>query len=448
MKVTLFNKCLGLNDARAFGTQIMKTDPRDPEAGQAELVDCLNLTFSDDGCLENIPGFTTVLTHTAPVTSLSAGSRFFFSDGVDTNEWTGGTTVVKRFPLLTGPLCHTLLDTRLSAGAAVYRSRPGTVMEAATVGVNPDPATSKPLYAMPLFAHAFVYNGIAYAVNAADPRFLQYSSAYGYDLFPLGDAFIGHATAIMQAGAIPGVMVTTHAGGIMVYAGMNISDFKPRFYPCKPIDKTLFSGFVSKAVGYIHLLLCADGIYAVLPDASFVQLAEAVGKVGGLNGSYVGSAVSERKYLAVGDLCTVEYDFKNKGVLKRGSFGASAVCGYGGEIYCAIGTLIVKLATEIGTEGSMMTLPFSDFSAPGVKSFEALYFTGTSTGEMIITATDQTGKSWEHEVCDELANVSNYRIKTPKGTLGNHVSLKIESSGGQFRVEELQAMFAASKLSR
>lgn len=445
MKLTLFNKCLGLNDARAFGTQIMKTNPRDPEAGQAELIACNNLTFTDDGCLETVPDLVTVITHSAPVTGLSAEERFFYADATDTNEWVAKTSFVKRFPLLTGAICHTPIDVRLSTGAAVYKSLAGTAMTVATVGTDNRPDKTKPVYAMPAYNQAFAYNGFLYGINSDDPRFLQHSSAYGFDLWQLGDDFIPHATAVMQAGAIPGVMVTTHANGVTVYDGMNKSNFVKRFYPCLPINKTLFSGLVSKAIGYLHVMLCADGVYAVLPDASFVRLTENIDNAAAFNTAYVGATAVDRKYLAVGDTSIVEFDFKNKGLLKRSSNGASGVCRYEGAVYLAHDEFISKLDSAIGTSTASLTLPYSDFSAPGKKSLEALYFTGTIEGCLLITATDQTGLSWEIEVDDELTNVSNYRIKTPKGMLGNHISFKFETTGGQFRLEELTAMFAASK---
>jgi hypothetical protein len=449
-KVTLFNKCLGLNDARAFGTQIMKTNPRDPEAGQAELIDCRNLTFTDDGCLEKIPALVAVLTHTAPVTGLSAGSRFFFQDGVDVNEWTGGITVVKRFPLVPGSVVHTPIDVRVAAAATVHKSvNPSTAMVTATVGTNPNPATSKPFSAMPVYKQAFIHGAKLFAVNAADPRFLQYSEDYGYDLWALGDGFIPHATNIMQAGAIPGVIVATHANGVTVYSGD--FPFEKKFYPCLPLDKTLFSGQVSKAVGYLHVLLCVDGIYTVTPEGIFARLTEAIDFVTAFNTSYVGATTTDRKYLAVGNLHTIEFDFKNNGLLKRDSFAATGVCRYGDTAYLSVGSQVMKLGAEIDTGGTFpcsMTLPYSDLSASGVKSLEYLYFTGTMSGDMTITATDQTGKTWEVEVSDELVNVSNYRIKTPKGVLGNHISFKLECTSGAFRIEELTAVFAASKRSR
>jgi hypothetical protein len=170
-----------------------------------------------------------------------------------------------------------------------------------------------------------------------------------------------------------------------------------------------------------------------------------------LNTSYSCSTVLAGKYLAFGNSLAIEYDFKTKATLKRSTFGITGACVWNGVNYFASGNNIVTAGTEIDATsnfGCSMTLPLSDMGAPGTKSFEALYFTGTMNGDMTITATDQTGRSWERSVSGELVGVTNYRIKTPKGKLGNHVSIAIECTVGAFRLEELRATFAASKRSR
>lgn len=453
MAITLFKKCLGLNDSRAFGTQKMITDPRDPRIGEVELIDCSNLTITSDGSLEKIAPLVPVLTHGSAITNISAGSRFFFQDGIDVNEWTGGTTVVNRFPILEGQVAHTPIDSRVSTTTKVYRSKNAApTMEEAIVGVNPNPTTSKSFYQMPAFDHAFVYGVKLYIVNHADPRFLQYSEDYGYDLYAVGDNHIGSTQPILEAGAITGSMITTHAEGVSLYAGTGPHDFAKRYYPCGVLDNTLYSGFVSKAMSNVHVWLCDDGVYMVDPSGAIVNLTvNQIENLSSLNTLYYCSTVQDGKYLAFGDRCTVEYDFLMKTFLKRDSFGITSAAVWKKKNYFSSGSVISTYGDNIDTTGNFgcsLTLPFSDMSSPGKKSFEVLYFSGSIDGDVVITATDQLGVSWEKEVSGELINVSNYRIKTPRGLLGNHISIKIESTSGAFRLEELTATFSSSKRSK
>jgi hypothetical protein len=452
-RAILFRKCLGLNDARAFGTQKMITDPRDPEAGNVELIDCLNLTTTPDSCLEKLPPLVTVLDTGAPVTSLSSGSRCMFGDGTNIKEWTGGSTVVTRFPAQYGLTIHTPLDARVASGGKVYKSiNPSGAMVEALVGSYTGPPVQKPFSAMPVFKQAFVYNAKLYAVNAADPRFIQYSEDYAYDLYNLADNSIGSALPVWESGAIPGVMLTTHDGGVTVYSGAGPHDFTKKFYPCNVIDKTLYSGFVSKVYGYSHIFLCDDGVYVVGPSGDLVNVTvDQTDHIDVLNDSYSCTTVLSGKYLAVGNRLGIEYDFKTKSLLKRSSFGIAAACVHNGVNYFAVGNTIAGLGSDIDSSGAYscsMTLPYSDFSARGKKSIEALYFTGTIDGDVTITATDQTGNSWNKEISVELVNVSGYRITTPRGYLGNHISISIECTSGVFRLEELTASFNASSRTR
>jgi hypothetical protein len=136
----IFRKCLGLNDIVSLGSQ-----KHDNSSGETELIDCLNVTTTRDGCIEKTPAYTTVITHSAPVVSLSADSRFMFQDAIDTNEW-NGTSITQPFALVTGEICHTALDVRVNNGTTIYKSLNGSVSSSATVlgNLSAIPATSKP----------------------------------------------------------------------------------------------------------------------------------------------------------------------------------------------------------------------------------------------------------------------------------------------------------------
>jgi len=403
-----------------------------------------------------LPPLLAALDTGATITQLSAGSRLLFSDGIDTKEWMPNNSVVNRFPATTGPIAHTLVDTRVSAATKNYKSiNPTGAKAEAVVGTHTGPATAKRFFAMPLFKQAFIYNAKLYLINKADTRFIQYSEDYAYDLYRLGNNHIGSMFATLQAGAIPGVVLTTHAEGISVYSGMGpLGDgFTKKFYPCAPIDKTLYSGFVSKAYGYSHVFLCEDGVYVVGPDGVPHNVTvEQLTHLEKLNTSYTCATVDQNgKYLAFGNALCLEYDFRNKGLLTRALFGIAGACKWGKTDYFAAGQKIVTPGSAIDVTGSFscsVTLPYSDLSAKGRKSIAALYFTGTLVGAVTITATDQTGVSWSREVVEDWVNVANCYIKVPKVFLGNHISFKIECTYGSFRLEELRAEIIASERSR
>lgn len=451
MVTTLFKRCLGFNDARAFATQKMVTNPRSPEVGNVEFIDCLNLTTTTDGAVEKVAPFATALTHSAPITNISAGKRFIYQDGVDTKEW-DGVNIATVGAILDGPIAHTPIDCRISTAGSVYKSiASGTAVQQAVLGTNPNPTTSKVFAAQPAFDHAFVYNAKLYAINHSDPRFLQYSEDYHYDLWDLGDGFIGHTLPILQAGAIPGVMLTAHDGGVTVYTGTDpATGFVKRFYPVDFLDGTLYSGFVSKAYGYGHIFLGHDGVYLVGIDGELKNLTTAVtDHIGWLNSSYTCATMHAGKYLAFGNNVCIEYDFETKSVLKRSTSGVKAATIWNKQPYFAIGSTIATLGTEIdtGNIAASATLPFSDWGYAGVKFIECFYFTGEISGDVLITATDNTGKFWEVEV-SEVGKVSKYRIKTPGGAMGTHISIKIDCTSGAFRMEELTAVVTNSKRSR
>lgn len=454
----LFSRCLGLNDSKAFGTHYAN-----PKTGATELVDCLNITTTSDGAVERVAALVPVLTHTAPVTSISAGQRFVYQDAINTLEW-NGTEVAAIGAVLTGPVAHTPIGVRVSAGNKVYKSSiAGAALSEAVRGDlnNLPDADKKPYFAQPAFKQAFECNGILYGINAADPRFLQHSEYGHFDVFAIGDAHIGHVAPILQAGAIPGVMICTHVDGVSVYTGRNMDDFVKKFYACRVIDGTLFSGFIGKTYttkdgshtyGHCHVFMCVDGVYIVTGEGELINLTAArTSQLDVLNGAYTPylcATLQGAKYLAFGANVCVEYDFETNSVLVRNPVGVTAAAIWNNTNYYASGSTVAVMGTEVDADGSAsLTLPFSDLGASGIKSLEALYFTGTIGGEVRFTATDQTGRFWSVTV-EAIGTVSNYRIKTPRGMLGNHLSFTVDCVSGAFRMEELRAAFSASQRTR
>jgi len=450
----LFSKCLGINDSVA-----LRTHKTNPDTGETELLDCLNVTTTPDGAIETVAPFVTAFTHSAPITGISAGKRFIYTDALSTSEW-NGTDHAAIGALLLGHIAHTPLDVRLATTTKVYKgSVAGAALTEAVLGTTTDiPATSKTYAGQPPFTKSFVYNGFLYGVNKADPRFLQYSEYAHYDVWNIADNFIGHRDAIIDAGAIvsekagqTGGIICLHADGVSVYDGANPGDFSQKFFPCSPIAGTLYSGFVSKAYGYAHIFLCDDGIYTIDPDGNVVNLTVSTFQhVSGLNSSYTGAIVAGGKYLAFGNSVCVEYDFRTKTAMKRAPDGVTGAAIWNDTPYFATGSTVATLASAAG-EGSLaassVTLPYSDFGVSGAKSLSDLYFTGTATDDLLITATADNGTIWE---ITEPApgSVYNHRIKTPRILLGNHLSLKLETDSGAFRLETLRATFTPSYRSR
>lgn len=438
----LFKTCLGFTDSPAISSQ-----PVNHKTGATELVDCLNLTTTPDGCVQKVPGFATVLTHTAPVTGVSAGKRFFFRDGVDINEWTGGTTVVNRFPVLDGPLLHTPIDVRVSGTTKVYKSVDAApAMQEALAGTNPGPATSVDLQKMPLFESAFMHGARAYVCNG---RFLQYSEHYAYDLWNIGDGFIGHQINILQGGAIPGLILLAHAEGVTLYTGGDprSPEAVKLFYPCRYLAGTLYSGFVPELNRHAHVFLCADGLYAVTADTAMVKLSESrLEFADKLNDSYSGVVMVREKYLAYGDRICVEYDFKTKSLMKRSS-PVSGCCLYNDTPYFAKDSTVSTFAdTADLTVPCSMTTPYSHLGAAGRKSFDSLYLTGEiSGGELEITLFDQDQdepERWTVGV-DDVGVIQNKRVKLPRGVVGSKVAFRLAMETGYFRLEEARVVFGA-----
>jgi hypothetical protein len=450
----LFKRCLGLNDIHSFATQQNNPKPDDPNAGNTELIDCLNLTTTRDGALESLPALVTAFTHSAPITNISADKRFMFQDSIDTLEWTG-TDIYNRFPICDGPIAHTPVDVRVCTPSAVYKSRNNVLtMEQALVGTNPNPITSIPFYQMPLYDQAFVYNAKCYVVNAADKRFLQYSEDYHYDLWALGDRFFSFKDEILQSGAVfsekpnqTGAICLVHAYGVSILDGSNPTDFTTKYYDCTVIDGSLFSGFISKLYGYGHVFLCDDGVYMIDADGTMVDLTIGLTSyLKSLNTVIHSATVHDGKYIACGDLCSIEYDFYTKTILKHSCMGVSTTV-WRDQPWFASGEFV----KTYGIDDSLlldasMQLPYSNLGNDGAKSIYDMYFTGTINGTLSIAAYCNEEKTWEKTI-DGIGTVSNYRIKTPSCVLGNHVSFKL-SSTNKFRLEKLTASYNPSQRSR
>lgn len=452
MKIAqIFTKCLGINDAKFIGSQKF-----DPKTGETEFIDCLNITTTQDNCVEKIAAFTPDITHSATVQSISADTRFIYQDAVDTNEWLGGIVIDTPFPTITGGVIHTPVDVRVSYTGLVYKTRniTPTLVELALVGDNPLPQTSKPYYEIPVYTSGFTYNGTLYLVNADDNRFLQYSEPYSYDLYALGDNFLYSKTPIVQAGGAladvdkSGCIVTMHAEGVTVYVGTNPKDFKRLWYPCDPKAGSLYSGFISKVYGYGHMFLCNDGVYIITANGDLTNLTiNQTNYIDTWNTTYTSAIVHKGKYLAFGDVICVEYDVITKTCVKRSSFNVKSATRWNNETYFAVDNTICHIAPDIDTTDNFtayIVFPYSDFGGFGAKNISDLYFTGTLTGKCTISAIDKTGDNWSVDV-EELGTVFGHRIKVPRKTLDNHVSFRIDCLSGAFRLEEFKAVYSTSK---
>ena len=441
MEAILFRKCLGYTDSDALSTV-----QSNPETGETQLTGCSNMTVTDDGAIQTIPATQAVLTHTSPVTSLSAGSRLFFADGIDTYEVVSGSSV-KRFPLAVGPMIHTPIDARLSTGTKVYKSaNPSGAMTEAVVGANPGPETSVAYAGMPVFGGGFVLGGRLYAHQG---KFLHYSEPYRYDLWNQGDGYVPHAENILQSGAVPGCSVSAHAGGVSVTVGgdpLAAAVPVPRRYPCAYLPGTLYSGFLSRSAGYGHVFMCDDGVYMVAVDGAFARISDdALDDAGSLNNVYHGAIVADGKYLAYGDNVAVEFDLSLKAVMLRSS-GVTAACVIGDTPHLAVGNSIETPTDTFSASGDCsFTLPCSALGAGGRKTFEALYLTGEFVGELEITLLDHVidgePERWTIGQTD-LGVVHNHRVKLPRATVGSRTSMRFSISGGGMRVEEVRAMFS------
>lgn len=441
----LFKRCLGLNDSKSN-----LAPGADPKTGETQIIGCSNVTVTYDGFIEKAPALSTVYTHSEPLTRVSAGSRLFFGDATNIYEYVGGATpVATRFPVLDGAMIHTPIDVRVSGSAKVYKSvNPTGAMTEAIVGSNPDPDDSVAYAKQPLFDGGFVLGARLFGHNG---KCLQYSKGYHYDLWDMGNGFVGHQFEILNSGAIPGCICVAHAEGLSVYVGGDPKDLQTikRFYPCGYIGKTLYSGFISKALGYGHVFTCSDGIYMVGQDGAISRLTgDNLEYADTLNTSYTGAVVAMGKYLAFGNASTVEYDFRVKAVMLR-SGGIAGACMWNSEApYLASGSTLATIGSSQNTAvASSVTLPYAYLGSDGRKSFSDLYFTGRLDGDMEIICRDQSDpeepERWTLEVSD-LGICQNKRIKLPRGMVGSKVSFQFNAlAGSTFRMEEALVVFEA-----
>jgi len=438
----LFKKCLGYTDSSAVATQ-----SHNPETGETQLIGCTNTTVTDDGAVEKAPALSTVYTHSAPLNRVSAGTRLLFDDGTNIYEYVGGVTpVATRFPVLDGPIIHTPIDVRVSGATKNYKSvNPTGVMTELTVGTNPGPATSVAYEKMPVCDGGFVYNAKLYTWKG---KFIQYSEDYHYDLWDIGNSFVSHLSDVRQAGAVPNVLLVAHDGVVISYVGSGPADFAKKFYPCPYINKTLFSGFISKALGYGHVFMADDGIYMVDQNGQMVRLTDSnLEYADTLNTSYTSAIVSDGKYLAFGNSVCVEYDFRTKAVMLRPS-GVAAATVQVDTPYLAYGSTMATISSSQNSAvASSVTIPYAYLGTEGRKSFSDLYFTGELTGDLEIVCRDQSDPEepirWTIEAAD-LGVVQNKRIKLPRGVVGSKVSFQFNAlAGSTFRMEEARVVFDA-----
>ena len=448
----IFTKCLGLNDIVSLGSQ-----KHNIETGETELIDCLNVTTTRDGCIEKTPGYSTVISHSAQVVDVSGYARFLFADAIDTNEW-DGSAVTKPFQLVTGPICHTPIDVRISNGVSVYKSLNGSLTSSTTgLGdISAIPITAKRFSPMPDYIKAFVYNAKLYTVEPTTNKFMQYSEDYHYDVFSLGDGFIPSSSPILDAGYVysqkpdaNGCIIWMHSDAVSVLDGAGPHDFTNNYYPCLPIDRSLYSGWISKALGYGHVFMCDDGIYMVSDDGVISNMT--IGQTShlkGLNASVYGATVQDGKYLAYGDSVCVEYDFFTKTVMKRSAENIVAATEWQGSSYFAKGSTVSRLDSPMtSAQAATMSFPYSYFGVQGAKYVSDMYITGRFDDSLTITATDQNGTSWEIEA-EGIGICSNHRIKTPRKVMGTRISITLTSSTGPFRLEELRANIIESQRSK
>lgn len=450
IKAIVFSKCKGVNDITTPGVPKLN-----PETGETFLVDCLNVTTTIDGAIQKIPEIVTKYTHTLPIVNVSAGNRLLFSDSVSTHEIVGNSAVT-RFPLIVGPIINTPIDVRIT-DVSNYRSRNNApTYEIASIGVNPDPQTTKPLYAMPVYKNGFVYNSRLYVVNNADSRFLQYSRPYHYDLFALGDDYIAVTEPILQAKHIysqkpdkNGCVILLHESSVTVLDGSGPEDFTNNSYICKPLVGSLYSGWVDKDSEYFHIFLADDGVYVVSDEGVITCVTKGTFEnVSGLNNTYYGATMDNGKYIAYGNNITVEYDMNTKSVMKRSTNQIVSATELNNSSYFAQGRNICSYGPNMDSIlPASITFPYSDFGNRGAKSISDLYITGAFTGDIVITATGNTGVYWEKEV-PELGECFGKQIQVPRIVIGNKISLKIESFSGEFRLEELKALCVPSNRSK
>jgi hypothetical protein len=437
-EVVLLRVCRGMNDSGSFNAPEINV-----ETGEAEIIDCKNVTTTPDGRVETTPGYATIVTPADPILAISAGDKFLVQTEGTLSKLLGTTlTTLDSSTALenTAAFVNTLIDTRFNLpDGSKYKIKNGvdTITELG-VGQYSGPPTSITYYGMPVFTSAFVHNSKLYAAYGS---FLQYSSGYGYDLWNLADDFIPCYKTIWQAGAIPGCVVTTHSDGIIVYSGSGPANFAKRFYPCPVINRTLWSGLVSRVIGHLHVFLAENGLYIVTPDGQVKNLTEeSMDNIKALNTSYTATTMADGKYIAYGNNTAIDYSFKTKAFMKRDANGIIATTLKDGIPFFASASKVLSLDETNFSHESSITLPFSDLSAPQAKRFHCLYLTGEFKGALTITVSNQRGDSVSVDA-PKLGLVHQYRVNGISPCIGTNLSVKIKCKSGYMRIEELRGVY-------
>ena len=437
----LFSSCTGLNDSEEA------SDAKYTPDGVTDVIGCINVTTTAKGKLVKVPALVPVLTHTSNIDELSAGSRMFVQSGTGIGLCDGSVITPLSVPPVVVPgakavFIHTPVDTRIRVNSTDRYKVPsaGTAAAVLAVGVNPVPVTSAVLEKMPDFTGGFVLGAKLYT---AKDKFLQYSEDYSYDLFNIGNNFIGNKNAVLQCGQVPGCIATLHADGVTAYLGTGPHDFEKKFFPCAVIPGTLYSGFISKVYESAHTFLCSDGLYVLRADGSFVNLTVANTQyLGNLNSVYNTVTVIGGKYLAFGNSLCVEYDFTVKALLLRGTAGVTASCQFEEKTYTAAGNVLSTYSTAQSTEKltCKVTLPYSNFGTPEYKQIRFLYFTGKVTGSAKVTVRNRFGDSAVTDVSN-IGLTQKRKITGLRTCKGPELSVEIEVRSGLFSLEELTCAF-------
>jgi hypothetical protein len=432
-EVTLFKSCKGLNDSPNRNAPDINL-----ETGETELLYCSNFTTLPDGRIETVPAYEDVVLCSGEILALHSGNELLInSQGALEKYAAGGTTVIAsggewldKVAFVTTPI-----DTRVSTFLGGRYKYVDGLLSPLTVGANPDPVTATPFYAMPYFSGGFVHGANLFSWFG---KFLQYSKDYAYDLWDLGSAYIGSKSAVVNAGSIPGCIVTVHADGIAVCVGTHPSNLQKAFYPCKPVAATLYSGVVSRLLAYAHIIVCEDGIYTVTQDGKLTNATE--GQFDSptiLNTEWSTALVRDGKYYAFGPSRVLEYNLKLNAVMLQSS-GVTAAALHEGELFVGSDTMLQKLGTS-HTRSASFTLPYCDYGYTGRKKLHSLYVSGDFSAPFTLTI-NSTPLSHTVRSFPALGQVRYHRLQGLSECIGNELSITLQTSG-YCRVEEIKAIF-------
>lgn len=437
----LFKNCTGLNDSAQM------SDAKYDIEGNTDLIGCMNMTVTDKGKLVKVPALVSKLVMPSAIDNISAGTRMFVQSGTGIGEYNGIATVT---PLTVSPVCvpgtkakfiHTPIDARIGVTAGQYKvAKASSSAVELSLGTHAGPVTSKVFSKMPTFNSGFVFNSKLYS---AFGNFLQYSEDYYYDVWNLGDSFIGSKNEVLQSGQVPGCVITVHEDGVTGYFGTGPHDFVKKFFPCSVINGTLFSGFISKVYDSAHVFLCTDGVYVLTADGKLSNLTVTnTHKLNILNTTYNTVIIQDGKYLAYGNTVCVEFDFQLKVLLIRGTLGITASCLWNNKAYYSSGVMLAELGTgdATGAVDCSVKLPYNDLGTDEAKQLRFVYFTGYIGGTAEIVVRNQFGQSVTKDISN-LGYVQNYKITGLRECKGNKLSLEVLSHTGIFKIEEIRATF-------